>query len=61
MNTFYYIVDCFDGDYAHLARTSEAGVRIEGEETKLVARALLPDTIMEGTHLIYEWMQYKVL
>lgn len=54
MNTFYYIVDSIDGDYAHLARTTEAGERIEGEETKLVARALLPDTIMEGTHLIYE-------
>ena len=61
MNTFYYSVDSIDGDYAHLARTTEAGERIEGEETKLVARALLPDTIMEGTHLIYEWMQYKVL
>ena len=61
MNTVYYIVDSIDGDYAHLARITEAGERIEGEETKLVARALLPDTIMEGTHLIYEWMQYKVL
>lgn len=61
MNTFYYIVDSIDGDYAHLVRTTEVVERIEGEETKLVARALLPDTIMEGTHLIYEWMQYKVL
>lgn len=61
MNTFYYIVDNIDGDYAHLARTTEAGERIEGEETKLVARALLPDTIMEGIRLIYEWMQYKVI
>ena len=61
MNTFYYIVDSIDCDYAHLARTTEAGERIEGEETKLVARALLPDTIMEGTRLIYEWMQYKVI
>ena len=47
MNTFYYIVDSIDGDYAHLARTTEAGERIEGEETKLVARALLPESWKE--------------
>lgn len=61
MNTFYYIVDSIDGDYAHLQRVDENGNAIENEELKLVARALLPDTIAEGTHLIYEWMQYKVL
>ena len=60
MNTFYYIVDSIDGDYAHLQRIKEDGTMID-EELKLVARALLPDTIAEGTRLIYEWMQYKII
>ena len=60
MNTFYYIVDSIDGDYAHLQRTEEDGTIID-EELKLVARALLPDAIAEGTRLIYEWMQYKII
>lgn len=61
MNTFYYVVDSIDGDYAHLQRTDENGVLIEGEELKLVARALLPAEIAEGTKLIYEWMQYRII
>lgn len=61
MNTFYYVVDSIDGDYAHLQRIDENGAMIEGEELKLVARALLPAEIAEGTKLIYEWMQYKII
>lgn len=56
MNTFEYIVENIDGDYAHLRRTDE-----ENSELKLVARALLPAEIMEGTRLRYEWMQYEII
>lgn len=56
MNRFEYIVTDIDGDYAHLKRTD-----IESDEFKLVARALLPPEISEGTRLLYEWMQYSIL
>lgn len=56
MNTFYYEVISIDGDYANLKRTD-----IESEEIKLVARALLPAEIAEGTKLKYEWMQYEII
>lgn len=56
MNIFYYIVESIDGDYANLRRTD-----IESDELKLVARALLPAEIAEGTKLKYEWMQYAVI
>lgn len=56
MNTFTYVVESLEGDYANLRRTDT-----EGEELKLVARALLPPEINEGTKLLYEWMQYSVL
>ncbi|MBD5486857.1 MAG: chorismate--pyruvate lyase [Lachnospiraceae bacterium] len=55
MNTFYYQVDSIDGDYANLRRTDA-----EGEELKLVARALLPPEITEGTRLKYELMEYTI-
>ena len=41
-----YVVVSIDGDYAHLQRTDAYE-----EGLKLVARALLPDTIKEGTKL----------
>jgi len=50
-----YVVVSIDGDYAHLRRTDED----EGE-LKLVARALLPMEIREGSMLHYEWMQYTL-
>ncbi len=52
----YYQVESIDGDYANLKRTD-----IETDETKLVARALLPAEIAEGTDLVYEMMQYKIM
>ena len=52
-----YLVESIDGDYAHLKRVDVAGE----EETKLVARALLPDEIREGTKLKYEMMEYSVI
>ena len=56
MNRFEYIVVSIDGDYANLRRTD-----VETEELKLVARALLPPEIAEGTRLLYEWMQYSIM
>lgn len=56
MNTFEYIVVSIDGDYANLKRTD-----VDSEEIKLVARALLPAEITEGSRLKYEWMQYEII
>ena len=53
MEIWYYEVVVIDGDYAHLKRTD-----IESDELKLVARALLPPEISEGTRLRYEMLQY---
>lgn len=59
MNRFEYVVESIDGDYAHLRRTDTE----EGTETelKLVARALLPPEITEGTKLLCEWLQYTIM
>ncbi|MCR5419162.1 MAG: chorismate--pyruvate lyase [Lachnospiraceae bacterium] len=54
--TMYYQVESIDGDYANLKRTD-----VETDEPKLVARALLPAEIQEGTKLVYEMMQYKIV
>ncbi|MDE5596553.1 MAG: chorismate--pyruvate lyase [Lachnospiraceae bacterium] len=56
MNSFQYQVASIDGDYANLKR-----IDIESDEIKLVARALLPPDISEGTKLRYEYMQYEVM
>lgn len=56
MKRFEYIVEDIDGDYAHLKRTD-----VESDELKLVARALLPPEIKEGTRLLYEWMAYSIM
>ena len=56
METAYYVVVDFDGDYVHLKRTDK-----EVDDLKLVARALLPPEIVEGSELKYEFMQYELL
>lgn len=56
MNSFDYVVVSIEGDYANLKRTD-----IESDELKLVARALLPDAVAEGTKLHYEWMEYTIV
>lgn len=56
METWYYIVERIAGDYAELKR-----IDIESDDLKLVARALLPAEIMEGTKLKYELMQYEIV
>ena len=51
----YYTVWRIDGDYAWLKR-------IDADfEPILVARALLPDEINEGTSLKYELFQYEIV
>ena len=55
METWYYVVESIDGDYANLRRTD-----IESEDLKLVARALLPAEIFEGAKLKYEMMTYSI-
>lgn len=62
MNRFEYIIESIDGDYANLRRTdAEALETGADQELKLVARALLPPEIAEGTKLLYEWMQYSII
>ena len=56
METWFYVVDSIDGDYANLKRTD-----IASDDLKLVARALLPAEIMEGSRLKYELMQYELM
>ena len=56
METWYYEVVSIDGDYANLKRTD-----IESDDLKLVARALLPENIGEGSKLTYEFLQYELI
>ena len=56
MESILYEVEQIDGDYAHLRQ-----VKPPEAETKLVARALLPENISEGSRLIYEWLQYRLV
>ena len=56
METWFYEVVNIDGDYANLRRTD-----IESDDLKLVARALLPAEIVEGSRLRYEMMQYEMI
>ena len=51
-----YEVVSIEGDYANLKRTDT-----ESDELKLVARALLPPEIEEGSRLRYEMIQYSIL
>lgn len=56
MEIWYYEVVSIDGDYANLKRTD-----IETEDVKLVARALLPAEVQEGSRLKYECLQYEMI
>ena len=56
METKYYVVVSIEGDYANLKRTD-----VESDDLKLVARALLPADINEGSQLKYEMMEYELL
>ena len=56
METMYFIVESIDGDYANLRRTDN-----ESGNTRVVARALLPMEIREGTKLKWEMLQYEII
>ena len=58
MLTCFYIVEKIDGDYAMLRRTDETD---PAAEPKMVARALLPPEIREGSRLLYEYLQYSIV
>ena len=55
METRYFVVESIDGDYANLRRTDN-----ESGNTRVVARALLPMEIREGTKLKWEMLQYDI-
>ena len=59
MLTCIYVVEKIDGDYAELKRV-DALAQAE-EESKMMARALLPEEIMEGSRLLYENLQYRLI
>ncbi len=50
-----YIVERIDGDYAYLKLADNPDA-----ELKCVARALLPEEIMEGSRVAYEMLQYSM-
>ena len=56
METMYFVVESIDGDYANLRRTDN-----ESGNTRVVARALLPMEIREGTKLKWEMLQYEIV
>ena len=59
MLTCIYVVEKIDGDYAELRRVD--ALTHDPEETKTIARALLPAEIMEGNKLLYENLQYRLI
>ncbi len=56
MEIWTYNVEKIDGDYAYLKRGD-----ITESELKLVARAILPPEITEGTQLKYELFEYTII
>ena len=54
--TCFYLVESIDGDYANLLKVDS-----DQRETKLVARALLPEAIVVGSKLKYEMLQYELV
>ncbi len=55
MEQCIYVVEIIDGDYAHLRKAD-----LPEGDLKLVARALLPPEIREGTYLNYECFEYSI-
>ena len=56
MEAKFYVVTMIDGDYAHLQRTD-----VPSDNDILVARALLPEAIVEGSRLKYEMFSYELM
>jgi hypothetical protein len=55
MEIMYFEVVSIDGDYANLKRTDAAS-----DDLRVVARALLPEEINEGSRLRYEMFEYML-
>ena len=55
METMYFEVVSIDGDYANLKRTEAPS-----DDLRVVARALLPEEINEGSRLRYEMFEYML-
>lgn len=55
METMYFEVVSIDGDYANLKRTDAPS-----DDLWVVARALLPEEINEGSRLRYEMFEYML-
>ena len=55
METLYFEVVSIDGDYANLKRTDAPS-----DDLRVVARALLPEEINEGSRLRYEMFEYML-
>lgn len=55
METMYFEVVSIDGDYANLKRTDAPS-----DDLRVVARALLPVEINEGSRLRYEMFEYML-
>ena len=55
-----YVVEQIDGDYGHLRRVDVKEEDTILVDTILVARALLPQEIYEGCHLIFENLEYRM-
>ena len=56
MDERFYVVNRIDGDYAYLERTDE-----KEDELLIVARALLPEAIDEGTKLKWAFLMYEII
>lgn len=55
MQTMCFEVVSIDGDYANLKRTDAPS-----DDLRVVARALLPEEINEGSRLRYEMFEYML-
>lgn len=55
METMYFEVVSIDGDYANLKRTDAPS-----DDLRIVARALLPEEVNEGSRLRYEMFEYML-
>ena len=55
IQTMYFEVVSIDGDYANLKRTDAPS-----DDLRVVARALLPEEINEGSRLRYEMFEYML-
>lgn len=55
MEIMYFEVVSIDGDYANLKRTDTPS-----DDLRIVARALLPEEINEGSRLRYEMFEYML-